>query len=156
MVNQPAQQKELLTEEEEMDVDIGAGIAAQMIYSKEGQKVVVKSLQSGDPVPGLAVFYAQLMEMVQTQSQKTDIPLSPRAWLVNGGILEESLDDVEKVAQMNGVDIDVNSMAAPLRDELVRILGVRSNQLQQQDQQGGETAAPTPSQPNNVAGVLGG
>ncbi len=153
------QQQYKYNKSDEADQKIAVGLATAQILTEEGAQVVAKALSSGNPPKILAAFLAQLIEMIQTHSASTDIPMSPVVWLAEGGAVDELGEIFEVVAEKAGVEFDEEAIMPAVKQELARILQQRGQQLRQQAdgaQQGPSPQDSVQAPQQGIAAPMGG
>lgn len=122
------------------DIEIAAGIAAQLMSSPQARPVMQSIFTSPNQVKMLAKFIVQLMGKVQAKSIEQDVMIKPSLWLADGGILDDLVDEFSDLAEIVGGQFDpammpelkqqVAQMAVAMKDnpEVQRqIGGVQSN-----------------------------
>lgn len=134
-----------LPKEMQADKKIAAAMLTNAFLSEEGEQSVVAALSSPEPQKALAMVIAQLMEMALTESFNTDTPMSPEVWLMEDGAIDEAEDDIEKVAEANGVELPDDFIEGVI-DNVAVLLQKRGEQgaamEQQQQQQPGQGQPP--------------
>jgi hypothetical protein len=92
-----------IPQEMQADKKIAAAMLTNAFLSEQGEQSVVAALSSPEPEKAMAMVIAQIMEMTLTESMNTDTPMSPEVWLMEDGAIDEAEDDIEKVAEANGI-----------------------------------------------------
>lgn len=140
-----------LPKELQADKKIAASMLTQAFLSEKGEESLVVALQSPEPTKAVAVIIAQLMEMALTDTMNTRTPMSPEVWLMEDGAIDEAADDIEAVAQANGIDIgDDDQFIESVIDNVAMILQKRGEEGAAMEAQGGggpPPPAPMPGQP---------
>jgi hypothetical protein len=138
-----------LTKEQAADLKIASSILTTAFLSEEGEQALVTAIDSPEPAKAVAVMISQLIEMAQTESGQTNTPLDPTVWLMEEGAIDEASDDIEKVAEANGIVLpdDFEEMVI---DEVAQLLSRRSESIQQ-----GQGSQP-PQAPAGPAPMMGG
>jgi len=119
------------------------------LLSEQGEQALVTALAGPEPEKAVAIIIAQIIEMAQTESGQTDIPMTPTVWLMEGGAIDNAEEDIEAVAEANGIELpdDFEEMVI---DEVATVLMKRREAILAQQQQGGgapPSPAPMPGQP---------
>ena len=122
-----------LSKEEQADLKIASSILTQSFLSEEGEASVLEALNTPEPAKAVAIIIAQLIEMTQTDSADTPIPMSPTVWLMEDGAVDEAEDDIEAIAAANGIELP-EDFGEMIVDELAVILQERAKGFQQQEQ----------------------
>lgn len=141
----PTQEGNTLGKEENLDVDIAEGLGMKMLESPEAQQVLGAAMDgSGDPAAKLGTFFAQLIDKIQTKMDTSPIPLSPRIWLSEGGVLDRW------VAGLTEKGLVPEGIIGPVKDEVMEVLKLQEQSVKQ----GGppnEQAPPPQQQPQPAA-----
>lgn len=133
----------MLNDEEELDVEIGVAILTKLLREPEAQGLFEEALSgAGDPAAKLGVLFSQAIEEVQTRMQDTPIPLSPRIWLSDGGVIDRMLEDVGLPPQIT----------SGVKDEIANILKLRVQSRQGPAGQGQPEGPPMDQQAMMMGG----
>lgn len=148
---QQAPPRQQMTEDDELDVDIAAGIGAQMMSNEKAMAILSKAFAAPSPTKMLAVFLAQLIEKIQTKSMDTDVVLNPIIWLAQGGVIDELADELSDIAERSGAEY-TPELAEQVKAELVNVLKARSQQEKERAGQGQPQPQQLPPSKRGLAG----
>lgn len=85
-----------LSDEEELDLEIGVAMAKKLLVEGGGLDVVKNAIGESQDAPAvIGQFFAQLFAQMQ-ESFPQDMEISPRIYLAKGGVLEQCLDFIEE------------------------------------------------------------
>lgn len=137
-----------LSPEEAADLKIASSLLTTSLLSEQGEQALVTALSGPEPEKAVAIIIAQIIEMAQTESGQTDIPMTPTVWLMEDGAIDNAEEDIEMIAEANGIELpdDFEDM---IIDEVALLLERRAGEFQksQQQQPAGGAPAPMPGQP---------
>lgn len=140
-----------LPKELQADKKIAASMLTQAFLSEQGEESLLVALRSPEPAKAVAVIIAQIMEMALTDTMGTNTPMSPEVWLMEDGAIDEAEDDIEAVAEANGIDLgDDDQFIESVIDNVAMILQKRGEEGAAMEAQGGgapPSPAPMPGQP---------
>lgn len=141
----PAPEEEVLSEEEEQDLEIAVLLAKKLI-DQGGDEVLKAAEGSSDPSQVIGQFLVQLGAQLVEQLPE-ELKPSPRVLLAEGGWLEQISDFLQE-------EYDISRDVMDRAEIYVASTGQQMAQAQQQKQQGGAPAAPaTPAQPMPPGGM---
>lgn len=116
-----APQGNQLSDEENLDVEIGTGLVMKFLKKPEAQKIVADAMDGqGDPSAKLGVFLSQMIDKVQTKMEQTPVPLSPRIWLSVNGVIDQV---------MNNIGASEPDLVAGVKDEIMNLLKLQSQSI---------------------------
>lgn len=140
--------KASMSPDEAADLKIASSILTQSFLSEEGEQALATALASPEPAKAVAVLIAQLIEMTQTETANTDTPMTPTVWLMEDGAIDNAEEDIEKVAEANGIELP-DGFEELVIDEVAQLLARRGESIQQ-----GATGQQAPSGPAPVMGGM--
>ena len=112
-----------LSKEEMLDVEIGVGLVGKFLKEPQAQQIIDEAMNGqGEPGAKLGVFFAQMIDKLQTKMQDTPTPLSPKIWLAQGGVIDQ-------VCQRIGVPEEI---VVATKDEIMNILKLQSQSMNNQ------------------------
>lgn len=121
MAQEPDGGEEMLGQEENLDVEIAESIGMKLMQTPEAQQTLQGAVgEGGDPVAKLGVFFARLIDKIQTKMDETQTPLSPRIWLSNGGVLDSWMEDL---SEMGVVPME---LAPEVKNEVMEVLKLQN------------------------------
>ena len=123
-VPEESPEMESLDEEEEMDVEIAEGMVKLLLDSPEAQEVITQAVNGGgEPAAALGVFFAQLIDKIQTQMDETPTPISPRVWLSQDGVLDRVIGDMEQSGLLP------EGILPSIKEEVINILKLQNQSV---------------------------
>ena len=152
-----------LSDEEEMDQEIGTAVLVDTFLGGEGEQGISRALNSPEPAKALAIQIFSVIEATQTESMDTEMPLSPRMWLAQGGAVDDFMEDLSEFGPRFGADsATIEGLAPSVKQELVTMFQARSKDLAgQAAQQGGggmggppQAGPPAPMPPQQQPGGM--
>jgi hypothetical protein len=135
-----------LSPAEELDADIAFGVMASLLYSPEGSKIVSGALRGKNPAPALGMFISSAMEKVNKQMEERGMPLSPNAWLSEGGAVDRLMDSVAELGGMSGAQV-TPQLESMVMAEVIDQMKLMSATAKKGAQAGSANAAPSPMGP---------
>jgi hypothetical protein len=146
------QEQPKMSEEEKADLKIASSILTQSFLSPEGEQALATALGSPEPAKAVAVIISQLIEMTQTETANTPTPMNPTVWLADGGAIDNAEEDIEKVAEANGIELP-EGFEEMVIDGVAELLARRSESIQQESA-GAQQASQAPSGPAPMMGGM--
>jgi hypothetical protein len=137
-------QSSKLSSEEAADLKIASSILTQSFLSPEGESSLAQALSSPEPAKATAVLIAQLIEMTMTETANTDTPMSPTVWLMEDGAIDNAEEDIEKVAEANGIELPEGFEEAVIDEVAAVLMKRREDILAQQNGAGGQPPQQAP------------
>lgn len=97
---------DLLTDEEETDVDLATAMANVALSMPEVTDSLDQMVQSAEPVLAIGQFIANMVLNIKEQAMTQGLNLSDKIWLAEGGVVDR-IDDsvVQNLAQRTGLDL---------------------------------------------------
>lgn len=97
MMEKPQPEREALGEEENVDVEIAEALGSKLMSTPEAQQLLQEASQGqGDPAAKVGVFFAQMIGKLQEKMENTPVPLSPRIWLSQNGVVDRWVEDLSE------------------------------------------------------------
>lgn len=137
-------EQQMLSEEDERDIDIAIAACLERIDTPEGEQMLQKVMTQGNPMEALAVFLAKMVESVMTGEGGDEI--NPAVWFADGGVLDDMSDELD---QISGADI--TSMMPELKQ-----LTLEKVKKMAEAFKGGQGEAPPEAAPMKPPPILGG
>lgn len=110
-------QQQNLGDEENTDVQIAEAVGMKIMNTPEGRQTLEGAVgEGGDPVAKLGMFFYQLIDNLQNKFDQTDMPLSPRIWLSNNGVVDSWMEDL---AEEGLVPLE---LVGPVKNEVLELL----------------------------------
>jgi len=133
------------------DIRIASAILTDSFLSEEGEPSLVAALSSPEPAKAVGIIVAQVIEMTQTETMQTPVPMNAEVWFMEDGAIDDSAGDIESVAGKNGIELPEDFIEQVI-DETMAVLMKRKESMAQEEQAGGGQ----PPQPNGPAPVPNG
>jgi len=136
------------------DIRIASAILTDSFLSEEGESSLVTALSSPEPAKAVGVILAQVIEMTQTETMQTPVPMNPEVWFMEDGAIDDSGNDILSVAGANGIDLPPDFIEQVV-DETMAVLMKRQESMGQQGQpQGGGQPPQAPAGPAPMMGGM--
>lgn len=144
--------KKQLSKEEAADLKIASSLLTTSLLSEQGEEALATALTGPEPEKAVAVLISQIIEMAQTESADTEIPMTPTVWLMEDGAIDNAEEDIEAVAEANGVELPEDFIELVVDEVAAVLMKRRDDIIAQQEANGGggapsPGAAPLPGQP---------
>lgn len=133
--------RQMLSDEDEQDIDIAIAAALQMIDTPEGEEQIQKIMSQPNPAKLLALFLSQMIEAVMTGEGGDEI--NPAVWFAEGGVLDDMTPELSDLA-----GTDLSEIMPDVKAQTLEIIKKRAGQFQQEGQE-----AP-PAQPTKPPPIL--
>jgi hypothetical protein len=144
-----------LSPEEAADLKIASSLLTTSLLSEQGEQALVTALSGPEPEKAVAVIIAQIIEMAQTESGQTDIPMTPTVWLMEDGAIDNAEEDIEMIAEANGVELPDDFVELVI-DEVATVLMKRREDILAKQQGGGAPPSPAPMPGQPMGGMPNG
>lgn len=95
----PKQQTQPLSEAEELDVDVAAGLMANTLLDA-GVEKLQQAAQAGDPIPVFAGMLSTMVEGMVKRLKGTEMDVSPSVWLAENGAVDQTIDFIAKLVDL--------------------------------------------------------
>lgn len=93
----PPEGPQMLSDQDEQDIDIVVAKALEMVEGGGGEEVVQKILSSPSPEKQLAMFFTQMIEAVMTDPSIVELGVNPAVIMAHGGVLDQLADDLGEI-----------------------------------------------------------
>jgi hypothetical protein len=149
---QSMDQTQMLSEEDEKDIDIAVARAMEFIESPsdggpDGVEVLTKLLSGKNPEQQLAMFFTQMIEAVMMDAQDAGLEINPVVWFAEGGAIDEITTELDDLLQGQ---FDIVGMMPAVKEQIRKMLGERGQQLKAQMESGQQQSAGPPQGPQGA------
>lgn len=144
-----------LSPEEAADLKIASSLLTTSLLSEQGEQALVTALSGPEPEKAVAIIIAQIIEMAQTESGQTDIPMTPTVWLMEDGAIDNAEEDIEMIAEANGVELPDDFVELVI-DEVATVLMKRREDILAKQQGGSAPPSPAPMPGQSMGGMPNG
>lgn len=148
-MKQEQQEQNGQSSEDELDIEIAAGMGGKMLSSEKAIQTIASAFDGPNAVRTIALFLAEMIGRIQESSMTTDIPINPAIWFMDGGPIDEWGDEISDIAQHAGVDFD-KALMDEIKAETMKIAQQRAAEEEGQEGDG------QPEEAEQPQGFLGG
>lgn len=132
---------DMLTEEDEQNVDIAVAAAVDMIEKDGGVDALRNVVSGNNPAKMLALFVTQMIEALYQQAGQQGFELSPAIWMAEGGVIDELADEFSDI-----LDQDVTQLMAEAKPIIMQNVQKRAEGAQETGEQAPPMGEPAEGQ----------